>query len=74
MSTVGTTTHAGDAGIARAERQGTDLFQVGPHTVRVSKAKERRWTFVVDDGAVSSTFPTKAAAWAAGMRAAFFSE
>lgn len=74
MSTIGTTTHAEHAGIARAERQGTDLFQVGPHEVRVSKVKEGRWTFVVDDGAVSSTFPTKAAAWAAGVRAAFLSE
>ncbi len=52
-----------------AERLST-VFHVGLHTLRVSKVNEGRWTFTVDDGAVSSTFPTQAAAWEAGVRAA----
>ncbi len=46
------------------------VFHVGSHTLRVSKVSEGRWTFAVDDGEVSSTFPTQAAAWEAGVRAA----
>jgi aryl-alcohol dehydrogenase-like predicted oxidoreductase len=46
------------------------VFQVGPHTLRVSKVNEGRWTFTVDGGEVSSSFPTQAAAWEAGVRAA----
>jgi hypothetical protein len=48
----------------------TTVFHVGLHTLRVSKVSEGRWTFTVDDGEVSSTFPTQAAAWEAGIRAA----
>ncbi|HET8541293.1 MAG TPA: hypothetical protein VFL83_15565 [Anaeromyxobacter sp.] len=46
------------------------VFHVGLHTLRVSKVSEGRWTFSVDDGEVSNTFPTQAAAWEAGVRAA----
>ncbi len=46
------------------------VFHVGMHTLRVSKVTEGRWTFTVDDGEASSTFPTQAAAWEAGVRAA----
>ncbi len=49
----------------------TKVFEVGGHTVRVSKVLERRWTFTIDDGEVSKTFPTAAAAWTAGVRAAY---
>lgn len=48
----------------------TTVFHVGTHTLRVSKVNEGRWTFTVDDGAVSPSFPTQAAAWEAGVRAA----
>jgi hypothetical protein len=48
----------------------TTVFHVGPHTLRVSKVNEGRWTFTVDDGEVSPTYPTQAAAWEAGVRAA----
>ncbi len=48
----------------------TTVFHVGMHTLRVSKVSEGRWTFAVDDGETSSTFPTQAAAWEAGVRAA----
>ncbi len=48
----------------------TTVFHVGMHTLRVSKVTEGRWTFAVDDGEASSTFPTQAAAWEAGVRAA----
>ncbi|HEX9051194.1 MAG TPA: hypothetical protein VF841_11740 [Anaeromyxobacter sp.] len=48
----------------------TTVFHVGVHTLRVSKVSEGRWTFVVDDGEAGSTFPTQAAAWEAGVRAA----
>jgi len=46
------------------------VFHVGLHTLRVSKVNEGRWTFCVDEGQVSSTYPTQAAAWEAGVRAA----
>ncbi len=46
------------------------VFHVGMHTLRVSKVSEGRWTFAVDEGEPSSTFPTQAAAWEAGVRAA----
>ncbi len=46
------------------------VFHVGLHTLRVVKVTEGRWTFSVDDGEVSATFPTQAAAWEAGVRAA----
>ncbi len=46
------------------------VFHVGLHTLRVSKVMEGRWTFSVDDGETSATFPTQAAAWEAGVRAA----
>jgi hypothetical protein len=46
------------------------VFHVGMHTLRVSKVNEGRWTFSVDDGEVSMTFDTQAAAWEAGVRAA----
>lgn len=48
----------------------TTVFHVGPHTLRVSKVSEGRWSFTVDDGETSSTFATQAAAWEAGVRAA----
>ncbi len=46
------------------------VFHVGLHTLRVSKVNEGRWTFSVDDGEISATYPTQAAAWEAGVRAA----
>ena len=46
------------------------VFHVGLHTLRVSKVMEGRWTFSVDEGEVSTTYPTQAAAWEAGVRAA----
>ena len=46
------------------------VFHVGIHMLRVSKVSEGRWTFTVDDGEVSGTFSTQAAAWEAGVRAA----
>ena len=46
------------------------VFHVGLHTLRVSKVSEGRWTFNVDGGDTSLTFPTQAAAWEAGVRAA----
>ena len=46
------------------------VFHVGLHTLKVSKVNEGRWTFSVDDGEASSTYPTQAAAWEAGVRAA----
>jgi hypothetical protein len=46
------------------------VFHVGMHTLRVSKVSEGRWTFAVDDHDATSTFPTQAAAWEAGVRAA----
>jgi aryl-alcohol dehydrogenase-like predicted oxidoreductase len=48
----------------------TTVFHVGMHELRVSKVSEGRWTFAVDGGETSSTFPTQAAAWEAGVRAA----
>lgn len=48
----------------------TTVFHVGVHTLRVSKVNEGRWNYSVDDGATSDTFPTQAAAWEAGVRAA----
>ncbi len=53
------------------ERSSDHLFHVGPHAVRVSKIKEGRWTFSVNDAQSSHTFPTAAAAWAAGVHDAF---
>ncbi len=46
------------------------VFHVGLHILRVSKVNEGRWTFSVDDAETSGTFPTQAAAWEAGVRAA----
>lgn len=46
------------------------VFHVGTHELRVSKVSEGRWTFAVDGTDASSTFPTQAAAWEAGVRAA----
>ncbi len=46
------------------------VFHVGLHTLRGSKVTEGRWTFSVDEGETSSTYPTQAAAWEAGVRAA----
>ncbi len=48
-----------------------DVFQVGTHAVRVSEVKKGRWAFAVDGGSLSEAFPTRAAAWAAGVRAAY---
>lgn len=48
----------------------TTVFHIGPHTLRVSKVNEGRWTFTVDGGETSSSYPTQAAAWEAGVRAA----
>ncbi len=58
-----------DVSPAPADRLST-VFHVGMHTLRVSKVTEGRWTFAVDDGEPSSTFPTQAEAWEAGVRAA----
>ncbi len=60
---------ARDVSSVPVERIST-VFHVGIHTLRVSKVTEGRWTFAVDDGEASSTFPTQAAAWEAGVRAA----
>lgn len=48
----------------------TTTFQVGSHTLRVSKVAEGRWTVAVDAGPASTTYPTQAEAWEAGVRAA----
>jgi hypothetical protein len=49
----------------------TTTFHVGRHTLQVRKVMEGRWTFSVDGGDVStSTYPTQAEAWEAGVRAA----
>ena len=56
-------------GAAGPERLGT-VFHVGLHTLRVFKVNEGRWTYSVDGGEISSSFPTQAAAWEAGVRAA----
>ncbi len=58
-------------GTASFDLRSPDLFQVGRHAVRVSQVKDGRWVFAVDGGTVSQTFPTRADAWAAGVRAAY---
>ena len=56
--------------LASPEPKISTVFQVGLHTLRVSKVSEGRWTLAVDDRQVSATFPTQADAWEAGVRAA----
>jgi hypothetical protein len=45
-------------------------FQVGEHTLLVSKVMERRWTVAVDSRPVDGSYDTQADAWEAGVRAA----
>ena len=48
----------------------TTTFEVGAHTLRVTKVMEGRWIVTVDGGGASDSFMTQAEAWEAGVREA----
>jgi hypothetical protein len=43
-------------------------FEVGEHTLVVTKVMERRWTVTVDSRPIDASFDTQADAWEAGVR------
>jgi hypothetical protein len=48
----------------------TTRFEVGAHTLLVTKVMEGRWVVTVDGGSVSDSYMTQAEAWEAGVREA----
>jgi hypothetical protein len=48
----------------------TTRFEVGAHTLHVTKVMEGRWVVTVDGGGASDSYMTQAEAWEAGVREA----
>jgi hypothetical protein len=48
----------------------TTTFEVGAHTLHVTKVMEGRWTVTVDSSGGSASYMTQAEAWEAGVREA----
>jgi hypothetical protein len=46
-------------------------YHVGEHTLVLTMVKEQRWSVAVDAATLDASFPTRADAWEAGVRAAF---